>query len=269
MVWNRRLGTTILPAVAFLADTAVGILYIFDSRKRNILDQIDITNDTKHTLNTSSRQYLSSIAILEKTYDISRIGLFSVTLSLNICCTFLIAFQIWRTQRRVFKHSPQVGYLKYTLVTIIESGVVYSTWIAILLATYSASGRWQMLEYNISTYAAYLFFQDTTVQIIAITFSTIIFRIGRGVSMGDGESQNRNSGRSHANFRSGVYSSSPATIRANGREVQIQVSFDRRIWHDDSIKLEGPIHPNQPTSAISVQDLEDSNGVNLSLEESA
>ncbi|KAH8111796.1 hypothetical protein DFH11DRAFT_578183 [Phellopilus nigrolimitatus] len=97
------------------------------------------------------------------------LAFFSLTLFTNFTCTALIAFKIWWTERQlaglVFRNS-----LSPVIAIVIESGALYSASLISLMTTY-ASGSW----------ACYIAL-DMTTQIIGITFSLIIVRIGLGLS---------------------------------------------------------------------------------------
>lgn len=146
MVWGRYVRL-LLPAVIFLlGSTACGTMALVDAARVSPTTLIFIPK---------LKQWIVSF--------------FSLTLFTNLTCTALIAFKIWWTGRQLQSVSPQRVHSP-VLAIVVESGMVYSTALISLMAAY-VSGSW-----------GHYVILDMMAQIIAITFSLIIVRIGMGIS---------------------------------------------------------------------------------------
>uniref|UniRef100_A0A8H8CDL8 Uncharacterized protein n=1 Tax=Psilocybe cubensis TaxID=181762 RepID=A0A8H8CDL8_PSICU len=97
------------------------------------------------------------------------ISFFSLTLFTNLTCTVLIALKIWWMHKRTKSIVSGVSVLP-AMVIIIESGALYSAVLIILLTTYAAG-----------SYSQYIAL-DAVTQIIGITFSLVIIRVGLKIS---------------------------------------------------------------------------------------
>jgi len=100
------------------------------------------------------------------------IGFNGTTLITNFMCTSLIAGRIWVVHRKTSFLGPVGGSSLLTpMVVIIESGAIYTAFIALSLGLF-LSGQ----------FAYFIFFNSTPI-IIAIAFLLLIVRLGSGVSV--------------------------------------------------------------------------------------
>ncbi|EJC99754.1 uncharacterized protein FOMMEDRAFT_142685 [Fomitiporia mediterranea MF3/22] len=99
----------------------------------------------------------------------SIVAFFALTLFTNLACTTLIAAKIWWTGRQLGRYTRGRN-LSPVLAIVVESGSIYSAALISLIAAF-LSRSW-----------GHYIILDMVVQIIAITFSLIIVRIGLGIS---------------------------------------------------------------------------------------
>ncbi|KAF9463482.1 hypothetical protein BDZ94DRAFT_1192864 [Collybia nuda] len=97
-------------------------------------------------------------------------GFVSLTLSLNIIVTTMIAFRIWRTYSQSAQYvgtgsTNGQSIMKRVMWTVIESGAIYSTALLILLGVFVSKS-----EANIPM-------SDVMIQLIPIVFNVMIVRI--------------------------------------------------------------------------------------------
>ncbi|KAG6908537.1 hypothetical protein DXG01_004308 [Tephrocybe rancida] len=98
-------------------------------------------------------------------------GMLSLTLAMNLITTSLIIRRIWLIQRAVKYQTSHVAEgrpLFKVMRVLIESGLMYTISIVVLVGLYIASNNGQ---FGVS---------DSVVQIIGITFNLIITRVDRG-----------------------------------------------------------------------------------------
>ncbi|KAF8502711.1 hypothetical protein F5888DRAFT_1114413 [Russula emetica] len=145
IVWNASIPIIILPILLYIADIGTGIGALYTLSRVGT----DIVFDRKQEQITNA--------------------FFGCTLGLNAVCTGLIAFRIWRTQKQTRDAKMGSNLIKVSII-VIESGAIYLSALACVVATYATSS----LTFNI--------FLDITSPIIGIVFSLIIVRIGRGIS---------------------------------------------------------------------------------------
>ncbi|KAJ7627697.1 hypothetical protein DFH06DRAFT_1339204 [Mycena polygramma] len=113
-----------------------------------------------------------------------------MTLVINVGCTALIAYRIWTVIRDT--KMLEVGTLVPVAVVIVESGLVYSVSVVVLLSLYMSNS------------GAYKIPQDALMQIIGLVFCAIIASVGLGLS--DSKDTTNNSTRPSA-MRFGTFSS--------------------------------------------------------------
>jgi len=143
IVWGKRWSVIIVPVIMLIGFTVSGI-------------------GTIYTFSQSSVVFTSKLA----PWIASTLA---ITLATNVTCTGLIAYRIWLSQRatRDFRvHSP----LMPVMITMIESGVLYSAAALSCLVAYASGSNGQ--------YAAL----DVLTPVIGIAFSMIIVRVGLGIS---------------------------------------------------------------------------------------
>ncbi|XP_006456525.1 hypothetical protein AGABI2DRAFT_188439 [Agaricus bisporus var. bisporus H97] len=97
-------------------------------------------------------------------------SMLSLTLVTNLCTTSLMVYRIQVIRNRLKRESNSTTYAPLTNVMrlLIESGLLYTSSIAILFVLYTLSNNGQ---YGVS---------NAVVQIIGITFNLIITRVDRG-----------------------------------------------------------------------------------------
>lgn len=100
------------------------------------------------------------------------IAVFSLTLFTDVACTVLIAWRIYAIHRQSQRSASYFTgpSLLPTFVMIIESGLVYSLCVALLLGFYVADS------------GAHKILLDAVTQLIGIVFNLIIIRVAMGVS---------------------------------------------------------------------------------------
>jgi len=101
------------------------------------------------------------------------VSFFSMTLATNVVCTALVAFRIWNINRQNFL---AVGHsLRPVMLLVIESGAIYSATLLTLLILYKANSWFQYV------------LLDAVSPIVGLVFSSIIIRIGLGITTVRGE----------------------------------------------------------------------------------
>ncbi|KAI0928016.1 hypothetical protein AcW2_004164 [Taiwanofungus camphoratus] len=153
IVWNRSYAIIALPFLLFLADTAMGYTAAYSVT-------LIKPGETFHAIQLARRTQ----------------AFYSLTLSLNVICTILIAIKIWTIQRQTSLHVASSGSttsLSRVATIVVESCAIYSALLFVLIGTYARNSP------------AMFIILDTTAPIIGIVFSSVIVRIGKGVSHGD------------------------------------------------------------------------------------
>ncbi|KAH7920863.1 hypothetical protein BV22DRAFT_1020440 [Leucogyrophana mollusca] len=118
---------------------------------------------------------LQAIVTTSSTYTIFQLhnwiaSFFSITLTINFTCTFLIAARILHKHRDIGGLKVSGRSLMPTVIIIIESGAIYSACLIIMLVLFLSN-----------SYAQYIAL-DAVTQIIGVVFSLIIVRVGLGIS---------------------------------------------------------------------------------------
>jgi hypothetical protein len=151
IVWGKNYLVIIAPILLFLADIAIGILWTF----------------TVSQVPPGGNIFTDDLS--------SRIRAFyGITMSLNIVCTGLLSFKIWHIQSKLSRYSTRYNsHLLRVIPIIIESGAVYSVLLIILIILWATGNK------------AMFIFLNPTCTVIGIVFSSVITRIGSGVSYGD------------------------------------------------------------------------------------
>ncbi|KZP11419.1 hypothetical protein FIBSPDRAFT_837549 [Athelia psychrophila] len=140
------------------------------------------------------------------------VSFFAITLFTNLVATFLIAFKIWTTHRRAGAISG--ASLLPTLVIVVESGVIYSATLVVLISLY--------LSGNFAQYIAL----DAVTQIIGVVFSLVIVRVGMGLTCDAAAStrsqaEKRSSQRAHGAYQ--LQSVQPVAVHIT-RQVHDDIS---------------------------------------------
>ncbi|KIJ64921.1 hypothetical protein HYDPIDRAFT_28269 [Hydnomerulius pinastri MD-312] len=164
IVWGRSYLIATIPFLLFLADIAIGVFWVY----------------TLSLILPGENVFADALSVRVKTF-------YSITLAMNVMCTSLIAFKIWRIQRAVAPFTKGNEYdLSRLVAIIVESGSVYSALLVVMIATYTSNSP------------AMFIFLNTMSPIIGIVFSSVIVRVGLGLSHGDSHHvKNSHSGTRH------------------------------------------------------------------------
>ncbi|EGO01342.1 hypothetical protein SERLA73DRAFT_87928, partial [Serpula lacrymans var. lacrymans S7.3] len=151
IVWGRSYLITTIPFMLFLADIAIGIFWVY----------------TLSLVLPGENVFADALSVRVKTF-------YSITLAMNVICTTLIAYKIWRIQRAVAPFAKgNENDLSRVVAIIVESGSVYSAVLVVMIATYTSGSP------------AMFIFLNSISPVIGIVFSSVIVRVGMGVSHGD------------------------------------------------------------------------------------
>lgn len=96
----------------------------------------------------------------------------ALTLTLNLICTSLIVYRLWRIHSQVAPTLARPSTTAHAIRVIVDSGLIYTTWVVMFFGTSLAHSNGQ---YGVS---------ETVVQVIPITFNLITIRVGRGIATG-------------------------------------------------------------------------------------
>ncbi|KAF9237164.1 hypothetical protein BU15DRAFT_49131 [Melanogaster broomeanus] len=151
VVWGRKYSVAIVPFLLLLSDIAIGILWVYTLSL--ILPGENVFSDALST----------------------RVKIFyAITLGMNVMCTSLIAFKIWMIQKAVSPYTKGDEYhLSRVASIIVESGSAYSLMLVAMITTYTVDSP------------AMFIFLNSMSPIIGIVFSSVIVRVGLGLSHGD------------------------------------------------------------------------------------
>ncbi|EPS95742.1 hypothetical protein FOMPIDRAFT_87250 [Fomitopsis schrenkii] len=154
IVWNFNYFVIGLPFLLFLADSAMGILACYTLSKLT-------SNEVFYAKLLSSRTQ----------------AFYSLTVAVNVICSLLISYRVWKIQRSVRTSSMHDLRMRSRLARIVvvavESCAVYSAFLFVLIGTYAGDSP------------AMFIILDMTAPVIGIVFSTVILRVSRGISIGD------------------------------------------------------------------------------------
>lgn len=156
ILWGRNYLIATFPFLLFIADIAIGVFWVY----------------TLSLVVPGEDVFADALSIRVKIF-------YSITLAMNIICTSLIALKIFKIQKVVasFKNvnNDQVSRL---LPIIVESGSVYSALLVIMIGTYTSNSPAMFIILNSMS------------PIIGIVFSSVIVRVGLGLSHGDSHRAN-------------------------------------------------------------------------------
>ncbi|KAG2040414.1 hypothetical protein BDR03DRAFT_948665 [Suillus americanus] len=156
ILWGRNYLIAAFPFLLFIADIAIGVFWVY----------------TLSLVVPGENVFADALSIRVKTF-------YSITLAMNVICTLLIAFKILKIQKVVapFKkgNDDQVSRL---VPIIVESGSVYSALLVVMIGTYTSNSPAMFIILNSMS------------PIIGIVFSSVIVRVGLGLSHGDSHRAN-------------------------------------------------------------------------------
>ncbi|KAF9225033.1 hypothetical protein BS17DRAFT_702042 [Gyrodon lividus] len=151
IVWGRSYFVAIIPFLMLLADIAIGVFWVY----------------TLSLIVPGENVFTDALSVRVKTF-------YAITLTMNVICTTLIAFKIWKIQRAVAPFAKGSEYdLSRVVAMIVESGSVYSALLVVMITTYTNNSPAMFIVLN------------TMSPIIGIVFSSVIVRVGLGLSHGD------------------------------------------------------------------------------------
>ncbi|EKM76345.1 hypothetical protein AGABI1DRAFT_44965 [Agaricus bisporus var. burnettii JB137-S8] len=154
ILWGRNWFVILAPAASWL--TGTGKSFSYSCGILTVYTEATLRNN-KALLNASNLlPFITSML--------------SLTLVTNLCTTSLMVYRIQVIRNRLKRESNSTTYAPLTDVMrlLIESGLLYTSSIAILFVLYTLSNNGQ---YGVS---------NAVVQIIGITFNLIITRVDRG-----------------------------------------------------------------------------------------
>jgi hypothetical protein len=151
IVWGRNYTVAIIPLLLLLSDIAIGILWVY----------------TLSLIIPGENVFADTLSIRVKIF-------YAITLAMNVMCTGLIAVKIWRIQKAVAPYAKGNDHdLSRVVSIIVESGSAYSLMLVAMITTYAVNSP------------AMFIFLNTMSPIIGIIFSSVIVRVGLGLSHGD------------------------------------------------------------------------------------
>ncbi|KAG1886650.1 hypothetical protein F4604DRAFT_1917454 [Suillus subluteus] len=156
ILWGRNYLIATFPFLLFIADIAIGVFWVY----------------TLSLVVPGEDVFADALSVRVKTF-------YSITLAMNVICTLLIAFKILKIQKVVapFKkgNDDQISRL---VPIIVESGAVYSALLVVMIGTYTSNSPAMFIILNSMS------------PIIGIVFSSVIVRVGLGLSHGDSHRAN-------------------------------------------------------------------------------
>ncbi|KAG2130156.1 uncharacterized protein EDB93DRAFT_1234236 [Suillus bovinus] len=226
ILWGRNYLICAFPFLLFIADIVIGVLWVY----------------TLNFVVLGDNVFADALSVRVKIFS-------SITLAMNVICTLLIAFKILKIQKAVAHFVKGSGDQVSRLVPImIESGSVYSALLVVMIVTYTSKS------------AAIFIILNPMSPIIVSSFSSVIVRVGMGLSHGDSYRANGTVSSSRNNqwmprvgsrpFNSDLQIYSPS-FPHGGVQVQLQQSVHTRadVLPDD---LENDTSPHAKRSFLAV-----------------
>ncbi|KAG2109042.1 uncharacterized protein F5147DRAFT_693788 [Suillus discolor] len=156
IVWGRSYLISTFPFLLFIADIAMGVLLVY----------------TLSRVVPGENVFADALSVRVKIF-------YSNTLAMNVVCTSLIAFKILNIQKAITPFAKSGGDQVSRLVPIIvESASVYSILLMVMIGTCASGSPAMFIVLN------------SISPIIGIVFSSVIVRVGLGVSHGDSHRAN-------------------------------------------------------------------------------
>lgn len=156
ILWGRDYLIAAVPFLLFIADIAIGVFWVY----------------TLSLVVPGENVFADALSVRVKTF-------YSITLAMNVICTLLIAFKILKIQKVVAPFATSSESSTFRLLPIIvESGSAYSALLVIMIGTYTSNSPAMFIILNSMS------------PIIGIVFSSVIVRVGLGLSHGDSHRAN-------------------------------------------------------------------------------
>ncbi|KAG1722685.1 uncharacterized protein EDB91DRAFT_201926 [Suillus paluster] len=151
ILWGRNYFIATFPFLLFIADIGIGVFWVY----------------TLSLIVPGENVFADALSIRVKTF-------YSITLVMNVICTSLIAFKILKIQKAVAPFTKGTAdQISRLLPIIVESGSAYSALLVVMIGTYTSQSP------------AMFIFLNSMSPIIGIVFSSVIVRVGLGLSHGD------------------------------------------------------------------------------------
>jgi len=199
IVWSRSYLITAFPFLLFIADIAIGIFWVY----------------TLSLVLPNENVFVDTLFVRVTTF-------YSITLAMNVICTCLIAIKILKIQRAVAPFSKgNEDQISRLVPIIVESGAAYSALLVVMITTYTSGSP------------AMFIFLNSMSPVIGIVFSSVIVRVGLGLSHGDSHhptgatSSTRNPWATRASSRYPI--SSPQIYTPSFPDGCAQVSLQQSI----------------------------------------
>lgn len=156
ILWGRNYLIAAFPFLLFIADIAIGVFWVY----------------TLSLVVPGENVFADALSVRVKTF-------YSITLAMNVICTLLIAFKILKIQKVVAPFAKgSEDQISRLVPIIVESGSAYSALLAIMIGTYTSNSPAMFIILNSMS------------PIIGIVFSSVIVRVGLGLSHGDSHRAN-------------------------------------------------------------------------------
>jgi len=200
IVWDRSYSITILPFLLYIADIAISVLWVYTLTLVKPDDDI----------------YASVLSVRVTAF-------YSITLAMNVICTSLIAFKILRIQKRVAPLTTiSRDQFSRAVEIIVESCSIYSALLVVMITTFASGSPAVFIILNLMC------------PIIGIVFSSVIVRVGLGVSHGDSHYTERTISSARGPFRWSIRSdnnehSHSATTPRSGVQVSLRQTMHTHI----------------------------------------
>ncbi|KAF7790971.1 hypothetical protein EIP86_001930 [Pleurotus ostreatoroseus] len=206
-VWNQNYYVAVIPAMAFIADIGTSAWFTWSLHQVKPGDDVLVAN----------------VTVRAKYF-------YSVTLILNVICTFGISYKIWIIQRGVSGYAvSSATRLRRIITVIVESAAIYSAWLIALIIT-SEVGE-----------SALFILLNSISPIIGMVFSAVIIRVSidrNNYSTMSHVSGSRfgfskgSDGRSNPITRQTAGSGNAPVVNSRARSGGVQITLDT-VTHKD------------------------------------
>ncbi|KAG2340351.1 hypothetical protein BDR05DRAFT_966865 [Suillus weaverae] len=156
ILWGRNYLITAFPFLLFIADIAIGVFWVY----------------TLSLVVPGENVFADDLSVRVTTF-------YSITLTMNVICTLLIALKILKIQKAIapFTNGNE-NQISRLVPIIVESGSAYSALLVVMIGTYTSKSPAMFIILNSMS------------PIIGIVFSSVIVRVGLGLSHGDSHRAN-------------------------------------------------------------------------------
>ncbi|KAG0696793.1 hypothetical protein DFH29DRAFT_812580 [Suillus ampliporus] len=170
ILWGRNYLIAAFPFLLFISDIGIGVFWVY----------------TLSLVVPGENVFVDALSVRVKTF-------YTITLAMNVICTSLIAFKILKIQKVVAPFAKATEDQISRLVPIIvESGSAYSAFLVVMIGTYTSQSPAMFIFLNsmspIIVSSVYFNFTICSPYIrhrASWYFSSVIVRVGLGLSHGD------------------------------------------------------------------------------------